>query len=104
MRLIDIFKSMLGEKGTDLDSQPGFNMTADSDGVNFYQEKATFANVLRGEGTVLQKVQLVVLRMLEEQGIALPIANGFHVVSEDVAGMDEEQADMLRLPRHSSPQ
>ena len=104
MGLIDIFKSMLGEKGTDLDSQSGFDMTADSDGVNFYLEKATFAKVLRGEGTALQKVQLVVLRMLEEQGIALPIANGFHVVSEDVAGMDNEQADMLRLPRHSSPQ
>ena len=52
-----------------------------------------------GKGNALQKIQLIVLNMLSEQGIAEHTANGFHIGAEDIAGMDSEQADILRLPR-----
>lgn len=99
MGLADIFRSLLGEGRTTLSTQQGFAHAADSDGVNFYLDKTTYAALLEGQGNALQKVQMVVLRMLQEQGVAEPLANGFHVAAEDVAGMDEEQAEILRLPR-----
>ena len=42
---------------------------------------------------------MIVLNMLAEQGLAEPTANGFHIASEDVSGMDSEQADILSLPK-----
>jgi ABC-type transporter Mla MlaB component len=99
MGLADIFKSLLGEGGVTLSNQQGFSHAADSDGVNFYLDKTAYTALLEGKGNSLQKVQMVVLRMMQEQGIAEPLANGFHVAAEDVAGTDEEQAEILRLPR-----
>lgn len=99
MGLADIFKSLLGEGRAVLSTQQGFAYGADSDGLNFYLDKKSYAALAEGQGNALQKIQLVVLRMLEEQGIAESLANGFHISAEDVAGMDEEQAEILRLPR-----
>ena len=99
MGLADIFKSLLGEGRATLSTQQGFVHAADSDGVNFYLDKTAHGALLEGKGNSLQKVQMIVLRMLQEQGLAEPLANGFHVAAEDVAGMDEEQAEILRLPR-----
>lgn len=70
--------------------------------MNFYLDKTVYAALATGQGNALQKVQLIVLRMLQEQGLAEPLANGFHVAAEDVAGMDDEQAEILRLPRRLS--
>ncbi|MCW8080154.1 hypothetical protein OO002_32460 [Pseudomonas aeruginosa] len=102
MGLADIFKSLLGEGRATLSTQQGFAYAADSDGVNFYLDKTVYAALATGQGNALQKVQLIVLRMLQEQGLAEPLANGFHVAAEDVAGMDDEQAEILRLPRRLS--
>ncbi|HBP6666462.1 TPA: DEAD/DEAH box helicase [Pseudomonas aeruginosa] len=99
MGLADIFKSLLGEGRATLSTQQGFNYAADSDGVNFYLDKKAYAALADGQGNALQKVQMIVLRMLQEQGLAEPLANGFHIAAEDVAGMDDEQAEILRLPR-----
>lgn len=43
-------------------------------------------------------MQLIALRMLEEQGYAEPMANGFHIGAENIAGLDDEQAEVLSLP------
>lgn len=99
MRLMNILRSLIGEPDTELASLEGFRATADSSGVNFYLPQPVFNALQAGTGNALQKIQLIALNMLLEQGIAEPTANGFHVSAEDVSGMDLEQADILRLPR-----
>ena len=99
MGLVEIFKSLLGESSAKLSTQQGFIYYADSEGLNLYLDRKVYADLAEGQGNALQKIQLVVLRMLEEQGIALPLANGFHLSAEDAAGLDDEQAEILRLPR-----
>jgi SNF2 family DNA or RNA helicase len=99
MGLVEIFKSLLGESSAKLSTQQGFIYYADSEGLNLYLDRKVYADLAEGQGNALQKIQLVVLRMLEEQGIALPLANGFHLSAEDAAGLDNEQAEILRLPR-----
>ena len=64
MGLADIFKSLLGEGRATLSTQQGFVHAADSDGVNFYLDKTAHGALLEGKGNSLQKVQMIVLRML----------------------------------------
>lgn len=99
MSLSDFFKSFIGERDAALSTLDGFLFTPDSSGLNFYLPIEVFRALREGKGNALQKVQLIVLNMLLEQGIAESTANGFHVDAEDVAGMDMEQAEILRLPR-----
>jgi len=99
MRLKDILMSLIGERDVAVGSQEGFASSADSNGANFYLPVHTFKALKEGKGNALQKVQLIVLNMLAEQGVAEHTANGFHIGAEDIAGMDSEQAEILRLPR-----
>lgn len=99
MSLLDVLKSLIGERDGAVGSQEGFASSADSNGANFYLPVHAFKALQEGKGNALQKVQLIVLNMLAEQGIAEHTANGFHIGAEDIAGMDNEQADILRLPR-----
>ena len=99
MGILDVFKSLIGERDVALSTLEGFASRADSSGVNFYLPAQTLSALREGKGNALQKIQLIALNMLAEQGIAEQTANGFHIGAEDVAGMDSEQADILRLPR-----
>ena len=94
----DVLNSLLGNEQSPSPDDPGFTSTPDSAGINFYLDSAEFAALRRGQGTVLRKAQLIALRMLEEQGFAEPIANGYHIASEDLAGLDDEAAEVLQLP------
>lgn len=98
MRLMDILRSFIGEPDTALASLKGFETSTDTNGVNFYLQLQVLKALREGKGNALQKVQLIALNMLVEQGVAEPTANGFHIAAEDVSGMDEEQAEILRLP------
>ncbi|OXS14461.1 helicase [Zobellella denitrificans] len=100
MFLKDLFKSLIGAHNTNLSEFTGFTATPDSLGVNFYLPPDEFITLQKGNGNPLQQVQLIALNMLLEQGIAEPIANGFHISAEDIAGMDDEQANILQLPPH----
>ncbi|MGQ9951336.1 DEAD/DEAH box helicase [Pseudomonas aeruginosa] len=99
MLLLDFLKSFIGERDVALSTLDGFLASPDSNGVNFYLPVQSFKALQEGRGNALQKIQLIALNMLAEQGIAESTANGFHIGAEDVAGMDLEQADILRLPR-----
>ena len=99
MSLLDIFRSFIGERDVALSTLDGFLSTPDSSGINFYLPVPVFKALREGKGNALQKIQLIVLNMLGEQGIAEPTANGFHISAEDVSGMDLEQAEILRLPK-----
>ncbi len=99
MSLSDFFRSFIGERGVVLSTLNGFFCAPDSSGLNFYLPIEAIKALREGKGNALQKVQFIVLNMLLEQGVAEPTANGFHIGAEDIAGMDLEQADILRLPR-----
>ncbi|MBN6790553.1 DEAD/DEAH box helicase [Pseudomonas fulva] len=99
MGLMDIFRSLIGERDGALSTQQGFQSQPDSNGLNFFMPMPAFQALQNGQGSALAKVQLIVFNMLTEQGIAETTANGFHIGAEDVSGMDLEQAEILRLPR-----
>ena len=99
MSLSDFLRSFIGERDAALSTLSGFLSTPDSSGMNFYLHLEAFKALRAGKGNALQKIQLIVLNMLVEQGVAEPTANGFHIGAEDIAGMDLEQAEILRLPR-----
>lgn len=99
MAFLDVLKSLLGKADEQLSVQPGFEFQADSQGLNFYLPKDVFTALQAGDGSTLQKIQLITLRMLEEQGLAESLPNGFMVLDADIAGLDDEQADLLRLSR-----
>lgn len=99
MAFLDMIKGLLGGREESLSLQSGFQLQADSEGLNFYLHKSAFEALLGGSGNTLQKIQLIALRMLEEQGLAEIMPNGFHVLAADLAGLDDEQAEVLRLPR-----
>lgn len=99
MGLMDIFRSLIGERDGALSTQQGFQSQPDSNGLNFFMPMPAFQALQTGQGSALAKVQLIVFNMLTEQGIAETTANGFHIGAEDVSGMDLEQAEILRLPR-----
>ncbi|BBV99165.1 DEAD/DEAH box helicase [Pseudomonas monteilii] len=99
MGLMDIFRSLIGERDGALSTQQGFQSQPDSNGLNFFMPMPAFQALQTGQGSALAKVQLIVFNMLAEQGIAETTANGFHIGAEDVSGMDLEQAEILRLPR-----
>ena len=98
MGLFDLLRSMVSGETEDVAGQAGFQLRADSTGVLFFVDRTEFAELKQGKGPALQKMQLIALRMLEEQGLAESMANGFHVTAENVAGLDDEQAEILGLP------
>ena len=102
MRLFDFFKSLIGESEQSVDELQGFLLKPDSSGLNVVLPMSEFCALQEGNGNTLQKVQLICLNMLAEQGLAEPCANGFHILAADIAGLDDEQAEILRLPARFS--
>ncbi|MEC9386071.1 DEAD/DEAH box helicase [Marinobacter sp. bablab_jr008] len=98
MGLFDLLRSMVSGEKENVSQQAGFELRADSSGVLFFIEPTKFDELKHGQGPAFQKMQLIALRMLEEQGYAEPMANGFHIGAENIAGLDDEQADVLSLP------
>ena len=98
MGLFDLLRSMVSGEKENVSQQAGFELRADSSGVLFFIEPTKFDELKRGQGPAFQKMQLIALRMLEEQGYAEPMANGFHIGAENIAGLDDEQAEVLSLP------
>lgn len=99
MKLINIFRSLLSERKEEkIDFSKGFSSKADSQGLNFYLPTPVLDALRNGDGSTLRKVQLTVLNMLLEQGVAGVTANGFYIAAEDVAAMDNELVEILRLP------
>jgi hypothetical protein len=102
MGLFDLLRSMVSGEQDDVAAQQGFQFRADSTGVLFFVGLSEFESLKQGVGPALQKMQLIALRMLEEQGLAAPMANGYHVSAENLAGLDDEQAEVLKLPERFS--
>jgi len=98
MGLFDLLRSMVSGGKDEVGEQSGFYHRADSSGVLFYLNLAELNELKQGNGSTLKKMQLIALRMLEEQGLAAPMANGFHVSAEHITGLDDDHAQIMGLP------
>lgn len=75
-----------------------FILVADSDGLNFILSPEDLGKCRNGECDSWLLHQYVHLRMLEEQGIAEEIANGFCIPSEYAAAIDDDTQYLLGFP------
>lgn len=76
----------------------GIMSRPDSRGLVFYTEPTVMQKLRLGQGEPSQLMQTVVLQMLQEQGNAEELPNGYRLASEVAAALDNEQAELLRLP------
>ncbi|MCE8004412.1 DEAD/DEAH box helicase [Billgrantia ethanolica] len=97
-RLTEIIKRILPDADGRQGGPEDFEVRFDSDGVKLYLEKSEFDRFLSGEGAPNVNLQGVVLRMLEEQGLASRFPNGFSLEASVAASLDNEQAEILGLP------
>ena len=85
-----------------VDSTPAgetrFETSFDSIGVNMVIDRVDLDRLDSGQGGVNATTQLVLLRMLEEQGFAQEIPDGFHVPAEAVVQLADDEASLLGLP------
>lgn len=98
MSLFSLIKGLLPKDKIRSDFNERFSVSLDSFGVNFVVDHATFNCLNQGEASGYQLVQHILLKMLQERGIAEPLPNGFHINSEDVCRLEAEDVDALGLP------
>lgn len=99
MSLRSFLKSLISSASVDTEAENvGFNYVADSSGINIYTDKSRFDELQSGHGSGLGLMQLVLMQMLQEQGLAEQLPNGFRIMSEAAAALDDEQAQILGLP------
>ncbi|HCF5910273.1 TPA: hypothetical protein NIH68_005858, partial [Pseudomonas aeruginosa] len=55
MSLMDIFRSLIGERDGALSTQQGFQSQPDSNGLNFYLPLPAFKALQTGQGSALEK-------------------------------------------------
>lgn len=92
-----LMASLMGGEESEARKGKGFERRVDSHGMNFYLDAATFKALSTGQGTLKARVQLIALRMLEEQNLATPFPNGYAVSAETLTRLDNEQAELLEL-------
>ncbi len=104
MGIRESLKRILGDRATQPETVTQKNVSAefvpdyDSYGVNFRIDPQSWAELSAGDGSGPGLEQYTVLSLLEEQGDAIRLPNGFRIEPEDVARLDSEISDLLGLP------
>lgn len=98
MSLIGTLKGFLGITNESVANSAGFLSAADSDGMNFYLPAEEFNALNSGVGEPRALLQLALFKMLEEQGSASLMANGFSLSASIVAALKDDEANVLMLP------
>lgn len=96
MKIIDLFQKVLGKEVDK--NEKGFNYKADSYGVNFFVSQEDFKSISQGLSSPLKTYQHAIFKMLEENGQASQISNGFSIESDVVSSLEEDDAEILQLP------
>lgn len=76
----------------------GLHKRPDSTGLILFTEPAVMKQLRLGQGDPTQLMQTIVLQMLQEQGAADELPNGYRLNSAIVASLDDDQTDILQLP------
>lgn len=104
MGLRESLKRILGNRATRPGTEPDkrvpveFVPDYDSYAVNFRIAPQSWADFSAGGGSGPGLEQYTVLSLLEEQGDAIRLPNGFRIDAEDIARLDSEISDLLGLP------
>lgn len=100
MRIIDRLKEVLGTRAQESPDESGTSFSIDFDGagVNLRMDLAEFKALNTGDGRGSSLIQFTALQLLEEQGAAGRLPNGFEIASRDVVRLDGETAEILGLP------
>jgi hypothetical protein len=77
MSLFSLIKGLLPKDKIRSDFNEKYSISLDSFGVNFVVDHATFNCLNQGEASGYQLVQHILLKMLQEKGVAEPLPNGF---------------------------
>ncbi len=98
----NILKSTLsllifGDKEKEISGR-GLLKNTNSKGLVLYTEPAVMNQLRLGKGEPAALIQTVVLQMLQEQGAAEALPNGYRLASETVVALDDEQVELLQLP------
>lgn len=75
-----------------------FSCVADTDGISLVIDPSVLQKVKAGKSSQLLTHQYVHLKMLAEEGLAEPIANGFFIESPLAVQLDEDTRYLLGLP------
>lgn len=100
MRMIDRLKELLGTRAQESpdEDHASFSLDFDGSGVNFRMDLGDFKALSSDEGRGRPLMQFTALQLLEEQGAAGRLPNGFEVSSHDAVRLDAETAELLGLP------
>lgn len=93
MRLRDLLRG-----GANRDDDTGFTLEPRDGTVAFTVPAAELAALQSGTGSPRRRLQFMALEALAEQGVALPVSDGFVVADDDVAALDPDEAAFLGLP------
>jgi hypothetical protein len=97
-RLKSTLSSLIFGEKDNVYAGSGLHKHPDSTGLILFTEPAVMKQLRLGQGHPTQLMQTIVLQMLQEQGAADELPNGYRLPSEVVASMDDDQADILQLP------
>ena len=101
MNLRETLKRILGERAApaaDEQPLPEFVPDFDSSAANFRIGAQWWGELSTGGGSGRALQQYTVLGLLEEQGDAIRLPNGFRMESRNVSRLDAEISDLLGLP------
>lgn len=94
-----VISDLIGKFFKNADRSISFGFTPDSvDGGYFSVEKSQFKKIKNGTANEWLTQQFVTLRMLEEQGEAESIPNGFIVSADVLSRLDDYTREALSLP------
>lgn len=96
--LTRVLQRLRGKQQGDGVTDEGFLTKLDSLGMIFYMEQERFDALCAGQIRGLATVQLIALRMLEEEGLAEAFPNGFGTDSSTIVSLDNDAGAILCLP------
>ena len=94
MRIAELIEQLFTGKPV----STGFQWNADSEGINLFLPRNEFTALEQGEGDHWTLTQYAHLKMLEEQGLAERLPNGFIIASELAVQLDDDVRRLLELP------
>ena len=93
MNILEQIKLLIKNKKNDAK----FNISPDSYGLNIFTDKNIYNKLATSKDNNLINYQFVYLQILQEEGIAHPLPNGFRINTEHSVRLDEEFRELFHL-------
>src|SRR5690606_3909706 len=96
--LVKLRDLLRGNTPSDTTGPSGFDIKPRDGMVAFTLPAGELEALRSGGGSARSRLQLVALEAYAEQGVALPVSDGYVVPDEVVAGLDADEAAFLGVP------